>query len=293
MDVVLVFNGLGNQMSQYAFYLSKKCYNKNCICIFDPSSMNNHNGSELETIFGIKYGHSFKEKIAIFFLKFIRKQKIKMLFAKLGIRFIYENDNYDYNVKNILPGENVINYFWGGWHSELYFNDIDKKIKSIYKFPKVKDEVFNDYAKCLSEEHSVSIHVRRGDYLDIKSDNKYQLNGVCNLLYYKKAICYFKQKNNFSKFYIFSNDILWCKENFIGESYIFVDINKGKDSWKDMYLMSLCHHHIIANSTFSWWAAWLTPYADSITVRPHAFLKNLVTKDFYPKGWIDADDIAD
>lgn len=94
-----------------------------------------------------------------------------------------------------------------------------------------------------------------------------------------------KKKIDNPVFFIFSNDIDWCKNNLKLDHSTLVSCNQGKDSWRDMQLMSECRHHIMANSTFSWWGAWLSKHK-GIIVHPRWFIRDVETKDFYPKRWI-------
>lgn len=291
MDVVLLFNGLGNQMSQYAFYLSKKLKERDCIVIFDPYSKNNHNGLELENVFGLKIKHGTYEKIALCIYRICRYTRIRHLLELFGIKFIYESKNYDYDKEKLSLGNGLINFYWGGWHSELYYRDIKEKIRNSFTFPNIDDKLVSNIRDRILFCNSVSIHVRRGDYLQISKNNPYQLNGVCTMNYYVEAISYIRKKVKSPVFFVFSNDISWCRENFGDNDFEYIDFNKKENSWRDMYLMSLCKHHIIANSTFSWWGAWLSPYNDQIIIRPHKFLKNIITKDIYPTSWIDLNNI--
>lgn len=96
----------------------------------------------------------------------------------------------------------------------------------------------------------------------------------------------FTELFNISKGHKIVNVINWCMKTFGTENMYYVDCNKGKDSWRDMYLMSECRHHINANSTFSWWAAWLSPYSNGIVLHPKYFIKDIETKDYYPQKWI-------
>lgn len=288
MDIIIVFNGLGNQMSQYAFYLAKKRFNSNCYVVFDPKSVSTHNGLELENIFEIKLNSSFFDKVISCFYGYILNRRIiNRVFNIIGVRIIYESKNYDYQNSILKSSPKGVNFYWGGWHSEKYFKSIEQEIKNTFKFPSVCDSpIFNEWLRKISfDDNSVSIHVRRGDYLDKPSDPFYQFNGVCTIDYYKKAIAYIQTKIVSPNFYIFSNDVDWCMQTFGIESMYYIDCNKGKDSWRDMYLMSECRHHINANSTFSWWAAWLSPYLDGIVLRPKFFIKDIETKDFYPAEW--------
>ena len=129
MDVIVVFNGLGNQMSQYAFYLAKKERNKKCHLIFDPKSANRHNGSELDKLFGVRYSHTLKFKIILLLYTLFTSSRIgKYLSPFLGIRFYYEPRNYDYSEQFLMPGKGLLNFYIGGWHSEKYFRNIRSTI---------------------------------------------------------------------------------------------------------------------------------------------------------------------
>lgn len=289
MDIVVVFNGLGNQMSQYAFYMAKKKYNLKCHVIFDPKSVNTHNGLELERIFGIELNKNLFDKIVSSFYGYIlNKRIVNRLFNMVGVKIVHESKNYDYQERLLKSYSEGINFYWGGWHSEKYFRGIEKEIKEIFKFPPVCGSPdFKEWLRLISlDGNSVSLHVRRGDYLNKPSDPFYQFSGVCTIDYYKKAIAYIQEKIVSPNFYVFSNDVDWCMQTFGTDSMYYIDCNKGKDSWRDMYLMSECRHHINANSTFSWWAAWLSPHSEGIVLRPKFFIKDVETKDYYPKRWI-------
>lgn len=280
MDVVLIFNGLGNQMSQYAFYLAKKKIDKNCKVIFDPNSHNEHNGSELDKIFNISYNKNLLNRILSKIYSFRRRPKIWRILTMIGIREIKESNNYDFNPKFLKKGKIGINFYWGGWHSEKYYQDIVNEVKETYKFPRPTESSFTHYFSLIKRYNSVSMHIRRGDYL------KYSEYGnVATLNFYKQAINYINDNVDNPYFFVFSNDLDWCKKQFQQKNFIFIDCNSKENSWRDMYMISACKHHINANSTFSWWGAWLSK-EKGITIVPKQFLQNIVTKDIYPKEWI-------
>lgn len=289
MNIVVINNGLGNQMSQYAFYLSKKKYCKNVSVIFDPFSINEHNGSELDRIFGIRYPESWLNRIISNIYTYHRRPKIWRLLNMLGVRVIKEPTNYDYSIKFLTFNKLGLNFYTGGWHSEKYFSSIKDDIISTFQFKSTNDAdtrftgIVRDINNC---PESVSLHVRRGDYLLIPQDNPYQLGGVTTIDYYKRAIEKIRDLSNNIKIYCFSDDLAWCKEQFGEDSICYVDCNKGKDSWRDMYLMTLCKYHINANSTFSWWGAWLCQKEGRIIICPKYFIRGVVTKDIYPETWI-------
>lgn len=113
---------------------------------------------------------------------------------------------------------------------------------------------------------------------------------VCNLDYYKNAIKKIKQESNPEIYCIFSDDIQWCKENlgsFLEENItIYVNWNKGKNSYRDMQLMSLCNYNIIANSSFSWWGAWLNNHNDKIVISPKTWMNKSIINDPICDDWI-------
>lgn len=290
MNIIVIFNGLGNQMSQYAYYLAKKRFVP-CKIIFDPRSKG-HNGSELDRIFGINYPKGIRN----FILQTIYRIDVNNKLKKLGvskilslfrINIIYEPRNYDYTPHLFEVSRSYgITFFVGGWHSEKNFLTIEREVRNVFKFPHIVDKECNRFEELIrNSRNSVSLHVRRGDYVNIDPDSFYQFGGVATKEYYKNAIAKLTKTIDGCTFFIFSNDIRWCREEFKGLNAFYVDCNTGKDSWRDMYLMTLCKHHIIANSTFSWWGAWLAEQ-DGITICPQRFIRTVETKDFYPDRWI-------
>src|SRR5690606_32306903 len=116
--------------------------------------------------------------------------------------------------------------------------------------------------------NSVSIHVRRGDYVGHPV-----LGGICDLAYYQKAIRSIEKKLKDPLFVVFSNDMDWCRTHLNLPDAAFVDWNRGEQSYRDMQLMALCKNHILANSSFSWWGAWLNPANEKLVVSPKRWVK--------------------
>lgn len=289
MEYVVIFNGLGNQMSQYAFYLSKKKTNPKC-GLYIINNPNEHNGYELKRIFGINYKDSFRDKLCKFIYDKGAISRFHKFIQIMGVEKLYEPLNYDYTpaLHQKLHG---IKLLWGGWHSEKNFLNVENEVRQTFVFPVTDDKPYNELLESIRKDiASVSIHVRRGDYVNIRPDNYYQFGEVATNEYYQKAIEYIKQHIEAPHFYVFSNDIEWCKENIKADKITFVTGNIGKNSWRDMQLMTECRHHIIANSTFSWWGAWLSKYEKTgITIRPKWFIRNVQTKDIYPERWVKLD----
>jgi hypothetical protein len=141
-----------------------------------------------------------------------------------------------------------------------------------------------ELAKKISQSKSVSIHIRRTDY--VSNPNTRRFHGICDMDYYYKAVKMIAGKVHSSNFFLFSDDINWVKENFrIKYPTIFVD-HIGSDA-EELLLMSLCKHNIIANSSFSWWGAWLNRNLSKIVIAPKKWFKvNVNERDIVPQEWI-------
>ena len=295
MDVIIICNGLGNQMSQYAFYLQKNKVNKSTIFIFDRKSKKDHNGYELYNVFGIKYHDTTSNKILYFVFRLLGMKKypvisipiIKML-NLIGFYLITESKNYDFD-SNLLRTKKGINFYYGGWHSEKYFRDVRDDLFYTFKFQmkNIGEDVLKISHKIRSC-NSVSLHIRRGDFLNEKNLNTFGL--VCTKEYYQSAKNQMDLLIQNPHFFIFSNDIVWAKENFKAENITIVENNKESSSWKDMYLISLCKNNINSNSSFSWWGAYLNQNINKKVIVPKYFINNLKTKDVYPEDWISLTD---
>lgn len=277
MKIIRISDGLGNQMYQYAFILNYKLREEIIkLDLLTYQKNKDHNGFELQKIFNIKDDiltkkERFKilgpvffyKKLDLHFLKIIRAFLKRALLRKINIFFSFVRENetteeFCFNSKYLDINKNKI-YFEGYFQSYKYFDHMRNEILKTFTFPEIKKEDKNNFEilEKIKNTESVSIHIRRGDYL--KADNF----NICNLEYYKKSFLLLIEKlkeRNIEKeninFFIFSDDIAWCRENldFLKEYKVdFIDWNKKENSYKDMQLMSECKHNIISNSTFSWW----------------------------------------
>lgn len=175
-------------------------------------------------------------------------------------------DSFNYE-KVILPHKNIL--LDGYFQSYKYFQQYENEIRNLFDF---------EFPIQCDPKGKVSIHVRRGNYVNL---NQHHHN--LSLDYYFNAINYFKGY----KFIVFSDDIEWCKQHFVGPEFEFADNEYDE---QDLYLMSLCEHNIIANSTFSWWGAWLNKNPDKIVVYPNKWFgpanHMYNTFDMFPPEWI-------
>ena len=173
-------------------------------------------------------------------------------------------------------------YYEGYWQNEFYFQEISEKIKQSLKFRIPISEKALPTLKQIKDSESVCVHVRRTDFL---TDNRYEVLGMD---YYQKAIQELKNLHQNLLFFVFSDDIIWCKHQDFGDSkVIFVSDNQSlRDEFE---LMMTCKHHIIANSTLSWWAAWLNPNPDKKIIAPQKwFLVKTQPTTLIPERWIRA-----
>jgi len=289
MEVVLVYDGLGNQLSRYALYLSKKLKGQNVRCEFFSTD---HNGIELDSLFGIKTKGSFLDFMlrGIWGVLYLKRwpsisRILKRILPKLGINIFYENCNFSFRPE-VLEGTSNrgLTFYCGGWLNPMYFVDIKDTLKSLYTFPAL-DEQNEKILKEAENPTAVAIHVRGGDYIN---PSIYKIFGaVCTESYYKNAIEYIENTISNPRYYVFTNDPNYAKKVLAGRTCTYVCHNKGTDSWKDLALMSHFKNIIIPNSTFSWWAAYLGEERKCV-LRPPVFMYgNLSSSEIYPKEWIE------
>jgi len=177
-------------------------------------------------------------------------------------------------------------YYDGYWQSEKYFKSIEGVLRTELEYKAVLNDENALLLHDIISNESISVHIRRGDYLSVKVNSK--LFSTCSIDYYMHAVNYFLNKYSNSVFYIFSDDIDWAKSNFIGDRFRIID-NNFDNPEIDLYLMSKCKHNIIANSSFSWWGAWLNSNPNKIVFAPQSWYKNKLnesTKDLIPSDWI-------
>ncbi len=250
MKIVTFQGGLGNQMYQYVFYnwLKSQC-NENIYGYYPLKGLKGHNGLEIQNHFkNINLPKTgYWVILFVYFIKLLSKvtNKTSLICTDIG----------DISLKSIL--------YEGYWQDLNYFERF-----------KPEDFIFNVDVNSKNERllnkiintNSVSIHIRRGDYLSPEYNLIY--GNICTLEYYKNAISYIESKIENPFFFIFSDDTKWVNSNLKINNSIIIDWNQGKNSVIDMFLMSKCKFNIIANSTFSWWGAFLNSNDYTITVCP-------------------------
>lgn len=297
MIVTRISGGLGNQFFQYAL-------GKNI-------SLKNNDELKLDIGFfdlGIEKDRSFKllnfnisanisnendlKKIGIpdmveqnLYSKIMRKVHVTLQNLKtVENRTIVTEKNSMFDSK-ILKIENSC-YLSGIWQSEKYFKDIEDTIRKEFTLKNETTEYFKTWASKIENCESVCLHVRRGDY--VKSQKTNAFHGTCSLEYYNEAINLILKKIKEPTFFVFSDDIDWVKDNLKIDYPKFFVSDKRLPDYEELVLMSKCKHNIIANSTFSWWGAWLNNNKDKIVIAPKKWfnVESINTEDLIPEGWI-------
>lgn len=252
MIIVRIIGGLGNQMFQYAYAkaLQQKDY-KVKIDISKFKKYKLHGGYQLNK----------------FNIDLETSTSLSNFLSKLGVRKSIKEKSllFDKELLNIPKNEYVKGYF----QTEKYFKNIRKVLLEQFTLAEPLSESTQKFASEIkSHKNPCSIHVRRGDFVNNKKANK--IHGTCDLDYYKKAVDFLKTKYKDIHFFVFSDDISWTKENLKLNNVTFVEHDTIPH--EDMLLMSLCRFNITANSSFSWWGAWLNNHKDKVVVAPKKWM---------------------
>ena len=281
MVAVQMSGGLGNQMFQYAFYLKLKSLGKE-VKMDDFTCYGPGERKKMLDIFGVSYDRMTQEE-------YIRMTDSDLRLSHRIRRKLTGRKNLSYREKwfnfdpEILVREPAL--FEGYFQTEKYFADIKEQVREAFVFRNLElSENMKEWERRITSGTAISVHIRRGDYLLPK--NSYLFEGICDDAYYEKAIAFMKEKYPDAVFFFFSNDPAWVKEHYQDETYFVVEGNDEDAGYVDMYLMSQCRHHILANSSFSWWGAWLNPHEDKTIAAPKGWLNGKDCSDIYTKEMI-------
>jgi hypothetical protein len=271
MKIVKIYGGLGNQMFQYAFARSLAASCRDELRI-DSTALRGdrlHNGYELERVFGIDMPEAPEREVDRLSVRpkgFLSRARRKYLTKRTHII----DRKYGYQPELLARDGEA--YFEGYWQSEKYFAGSADEIRRRFAF---KNPLSARNLALLEElpRPIASLHVRRGDYL------KYANLDICTRGYYERAIESIGPE--ITSFIVLSEDPEYCRSilRLGGKAAAFVDWNRGLDSWQDMALMSRCDHHVIANSSFSWWGAWLNPSGRKRVIAPSVWNRREIKDD--------------
>ncbi len=267
---ILTFQGrLGNQMFLYAHALEIMHQEPLVLLLFRfGESIKPWHGPNVFQVFDIK------ERWRITFFLFIKHYCPALLRIK--------PTTITSSTSTRIAGFHPI-HFHEGYYQELSIvQHNEKDLRHTFSFrTKLLNQKTREIVPLVMQQNSISIHVRRTDYLELSDTFD-----TFSIDYYHQALKHIEEKYPNRTVYIFSDDIKWCKDNLVIPNAYYVDWNTGKDYWQDMYLMSCCHHNIIANSTFSWWGAWLNTYPEKIVIAPKLWTTTDDGSSLIPKEWI-------
>lgn len=292
MIIVKLKGGLGNQMFQYAFgrYLSFK---KNDTLKLDTSFLEKpargYTKREYELgIFNIKEKFAKKKEIPFVIRNDYLFNKFLLKFFKKNLHLFCINYYPEESLPKILEAKGDL-YLDGSWQNYYFPNAIRQVLADEFSLKNSEEFLKGKNKKIVHEMKSscsVSIHIRRMDYVSFSENEK--MFSYCDKNYYNKAIDFIKKKIKKPRFFYFSDDINWVKNNFRIKESVYVNWNKGKNAYRDMILMSNCQSHIIANSSFSWWGAWLNQQSNKIIIAPKIWNKQdkEASKKVLPNNWI-------
>ncbi|MHB8121806.1 MAG: alpha-1,2-fucosyltransferase [Desulfuromonadaceae bacterium] len=290
MIIVKLMGGLGNQMFQYAAARSLSLRHGTALkldlsYLESDQSGNTHRtyelghfciasekASRLEVNTMISRGNST-------FLKALARTFQKKADSHAG----YREKWCHYDPQLLTLSDNV--YLEGYWQSERYFVDISEVIRKELTVTSPLAGKNRELAEEIRTVNAVSMHVRRGDYVTDKKAGA--MHGVCNLDYYQSAVGLVVQSLEYPHFFVFSDDPEWVAENLKLHHPVRYISNNGSMAHEDLRLMSMCKHHVIANSSFSWWGAWLSTNPDKMVIAPKRWFNDpsINTSDLIPSDW--------
>lgn len=291
MIIIQMAGGLGNQMFQYALYKQLRSIGKNVKVDDEEGFREDAKRKPALAPFGIVYDRASREEIMkitdsspSIFAKLRRK-----LFGRNKKAYFEEDKRFQ---EKIFQWDDI--YLEGYWQSEKYFADVAEEIRQEYCLENVRrqkaagyglSEKAENYLEQIEQSESVSLHIRRGDYL--LPENQTLFGGICTEAYYRQAICRMQERTPECVFYLFTNDRAWAKEwmqtlwkDNVQAQMVLVELPDGRD-YEELLLMSRCKHNILANSSFSWWASYLNENPKKMVLAPDKWLNGWDCRDIY------------
>jgi hypothetical protein len=287
MIVVQLMGGLGNQMFQYSLGRTLASKNKTSLKLdiswFKQVEVVNTQRQYDLGCYAITAETIKRDKLKIINSESVKNRLTDRLFNKNALTAQIE-PNSSFHPEILGLPDNT--YLQGYWQNEKYFLDIRPQLLREFT-PREVSAYTRRTTEEIKQKPSVALHVRRGDYASNPLTNKF--HGLTPTQYYVKALDHIQKKAGNLQCFVFSDDVKWCQDNLpFSKNATIVDGNKSYRACEDMYLMRLCDHNIVANSSFSWWGAWLNESPDKIVVAPKVwFQDNLANREseIVPKDW--------
>lgn len=287
MIIVKLMGGLGNQMFQYAFAKQLAHTNHTNLTIdtsyFDTQTLRTYELNVFQIKENIISGNELNKYLQSTAQTFTQRIQNKFNAIRYKVQRVPEKQfHFDPSLLK-LKGDL---YLEGYWQSEKYFKGVETVIRDSFQLKPEFVKNLQYLAEQIRSKNSISVHIRRGDYVLNAATNKE--HGTVSLDYYERAIEYMAAQIDNPFLYIFSDDMDWVRANLkIMQPHAWMD-NENKKGHEDLFLMSQCKHQIIANSSFSWWAAWLNAAKNKLVIAPQRWFneseKN--TTDIIPENWI-------
>jgi len=288
MIIVRLLGGLGNQLFQYAAGRALAVRKKTRLCL-DISAYQQENSDIIRRnydlgLFNIDALFATPEQIRGFTHPSFIRQKVNSLlpYHKRGyykeLFFHYDPDFFTAAASTLLDGY---------WQSPKYFRDIADILVEEFRVTAPLSAATIDLMARIRSTNSVSVHIRRGDY--VNNPQTFRFHGVCGVEYYTKALEMITNKTAGTELFVFSDDMEWARDNIgAGFRVTYVSHNDSGHAYEDLCLMSHCKHNVIANSSFSWWGAWLNRNPGKVVIAPARWFNesNADTKDLLPEEWL-------
>ena len=274
--VIQLSGGMGNQMFQYALYLQLKALGKH-VKIDDKTEYEGRDNARpiRLSVFDAKYTTPNEIEMKCLtdsFLDFVSKIRRKLTGRKTA-EYVEKSQLFD---SEVWKKDRA--YLVGCWQSEKYFYDIREEVKKAFTFRNITlSSKMQEYERKMQETNSVSLHIRRGDYLTVSD----VYGGICTPEYYEKAMKQMEEWHPDCHFFVFTNDVKWVKENYHQKNLTIVEGNDEDAGYIDLYLMTRCKHYILANSSFSWWGCYLSASKDKKVIAPKQWFQGRDCKDVY------------
>jgi len=289
MIVTRLSGGLGNQMFQYALALRMadrlQTELKLDLSFYNTPPPLDVTPREYELkVWGIDVATASTEEVHSFINR-PRRSIWNKITGNTGDKTWYKEKRFSFDPEVLKLNGDI--YLDGYWQSEKYFKEVEPAIREAYRLKSNPDEVNFQLGKDMQACESVAVHVRRVDYL--KTPEILAFHGVLEASYYQEAIRRLQEKHKGLQLFVFSDAPDWVRDHLKFDlPTTMVDHNRGKNSYLDLWLMSQCKHQVLANSSFSWWGAWLNTNPSKIVIGPAQWFsgKGLDTKDLTPPEWI-------
>ena len=293
MIIVKLMGGLGNQMFQYAT-ARRLAHANNTELRFDITSYENIDKKDTPRKYELdcmKIDGRIADDQDLSKVKpadYVRKlhERVEHKIGRSKVIYQYGERNARFDPRVLSLKDNT--YLVGWWQNEKYFADIKDALQKEFVPAKQASGNNAEWLEQAKSTNSISVHVRRGDYVSNKHAKAH--HGLATTNYYNAAATYVKTYIKNPHFFVFSDDINWCKQNLkFGGKVTFVEGNVGPNAYEDLRIMSACQHNIIANSSFSWWGAWLNKNDDKIVIAPRIWFQDEKANretDIIPSEWM-------